>query len=177
MTDGKTWRADVQRAAGSGARITAVLVGADSFDAMVGHMAALTGGQALAVANDDVGATIETALAFMRRPKGRLAGQIDNGRPARLHTMRAGCAIDATWTGARTKSAPDAIGRFAAALALPLLDESEASALAEAHGLCTHLTSLVLVDEAGAGVEGIAETRKTPILAAPAFSISGSDAA
>ncbi|SUS05624.1 hypothetical protein DF3PB_20092 [uncultured Defluviicoccus sp.] len=49
---------------------------------------------------------------------------------------------------------------FAASLALPCLDEDAAAALAEAEGLVTHVTSLVLVDEAAETQEGLPATRK-----------------
>jgi hypothetical protein len=56
-----------------------------------------------------------------------------------------------------------AVAALAASLALPALDTETAAALAEAEGLATHLTSLVLVDEAGAVQEGIPATRKVPL--------------
>lgn len=49
---------------------------------------------------------------------------------------------------------------LAASLVLPALDGEAAAALAEAEGLVTHLTSLVLVDEAGAAQEGLPGARK-----------------
>jgi hypothetical protein len=52
------------------------------------------------------------------------------------------------------------VAAMAASLALPLLDEERAALLAEAEGLVTHLTSLVLVDEAAEVQEGIPAVRK-----------------
>jgi hypothetical protein len=53
-----------------------------------------------------------------------------------------------------------AVAAIAASLALPALAEERAAQLAEAEGLVTHLTSLVLVDEAGEAQEGIPANRK-----------------
>jgi len=61
-----------------------------------------------------------------------------------------------------------AIGRFAASLALPLLDASATEAWSRAHSLCTHTTSLVLVDEIGEASEGFSRMRKVPLMAAVA---------
>lgn len=165
ITDGRTWRAEAHRAAGAGARITAVLVGQDSFDATIGHLAAMTGGQCFPVGGSDTATAISNALASMRVPRGKLNGITVNDLPQSLDTIRAGCAIRAVWSVDLSDGVPDAIGRYAASLALPLLAESIAADLAREHGLCTHLTSLVLVDEEGAAVVGIAETRQTPLLA------------
>jgi hypothetical protein len=52
------------------------------------------------------------------------------------------------------------VAAIAASIALPLLDQERAAALAEVEGLVTHLTSLVLVDEAGEVQEGIPANRK-----------------
>src|SRR5258705_271205 len=57
------------------------------------------------------------------------------------------------------------IGATAAMLAIPLMQESEAKALAEAEGVVCHLTSLVLVDEAGARHEGLPAVRKVALVA------------
>src|SRR5262249_42294253 len=60
-----------------------------------------------------------------------------------------------------------AVAALAASLALPTLATAEAAKLAEAEGLVTHLTSLVLVDESGATQESVPASRKVP-LATPA---------
>jgi hypothetical protein len=49
---------------------------------------------------------------------------------------------------------------MAASLALPVLDAERAAQLAEAEGLVTHLTSLVLIDEVGEAQQGIPANRK-----------------
>ena len=56
-----------------------------------------------------------------------------------------------------------AVAALAASVALPSLDTESASQLAETEGLVTHLTSLVLVDEAGAVQDGIPAARKVAL--------------
>jgi hypothetical protein len=90
-----------------------------------------------------------------------------SGRPQRMSARRAGMTITASWQ--KTNGSIDgntearAAAALAASLALPALDIETAAALAEAEGLVTHLTSLVLVDEAGAVQEGIPATRKVAL--------------
>jgi hypothetical protein len=45
--------------------------------------------------------------------------------------------VEATWESTPTHQAPDAIGCYSASVALPLLDEQQATKLAVGHGLCT----------------------------------------
>src|SRR5262249_33683800 len=81
----------------------------------------------------------------------------------------------ATW-GSHAADTPSAdarlIGATAAMLAIPLLPADAAAELAAREGIVCHLTSLVLVDEAGTRHEGITATRKVelsaPRAAAPA---------
>jgi hypothetical protein len=54
LTDGQTYATEVQSTAARGAPIFAVLVGDASLDAMIGHLAASTGGQVFAAAGDNV---------------------------------------------------------------------------------------------------------------------------
>jgi hypothetical protein len=58
------------------------------------------------------------------------------------------------------------VGRYAAALALPLLSDVAAEAWARSHSLCTHISSLVLVDEAGEVSQGFSQMRKVPMMEA-----------
>ena len=70
-----------------------------------------------------------------------------------------------SWQGIRTDADCDALGRYAAALALPLLDTDAARSIAAAHCLCSHMTSLVLVDEVGEATNMLPEMRKIPLMA------------
>lgn len=165
LTDGQTHASEAQAAAAQGCRISAVLVGDGSLDAGVGHLAALTGGQVAWAPVDAVGPVIANALDSLRLPARATTGTPAAGRPSRIEACRAGVALAVTWQeGPQTDAGgADAVGRYAAALALPLLPAGEAGAFAAAHGLCTHLTSLVLVDEAGEAQEGLASMRKVPL--------------
>jgi hypothetical protein len=75
--------------------------------------------------------------------------------------------ITANWWQANgstdEKTEARAVAALAASLALPALDTETAAAFAEAEGLVTHLTSLVLIDEAGTVQEGIPATRKVAL--------------
>jgi hypothetical protein len=167
LTDGQTHASEAQAAASQGCRISAVLVGDASLDAGVGHLVAMTGGQLFWAARDDVGSVIVQALDMMRSRGAPVSGACNHGLPLHVSCLRGGVAIDVTWDAQGEASAPgsDAVGRFAAALALPLLGLEEASALAQTHGLCSHLTSLVLVDEAGEIQDSLPEMRKLNLMA------------
>lgn len=160
LTDGKTWAAEAQAAAGFGRRISAVLVGEDSFDAVIGHLASMTGGEVFSADGVGVATAVRAALASLRSDSAGVKGLITGASPTKLTTRRAGVSITITWDETRTDAPCDAVGRFAAALALPLVAEKAATDYAVAHGLCTHLTSLLIIDEAGAAVQGIPEQRK-----------------
>lgn len=167
LTDGQTHASEVQAVASQGCRIVAVLVGDASLDAGVGHLVAMTGGRLFWAARDDVHAVTVQALDALRSRAAPVTGACSETMPVRVACLRGGVAIDVTWDHEGEASAPasDAIGRFAAALALPLLGMEDAAALAQAHGLCSHLTSLVLVDEAGESQDGLPEMRKLNLMA------------
>ncbi len=93
-----------------------------------------------------------------------------------MRTFRGGVQIDATWIADKLAGGAgtcDDVGSFAAALALPLLDAPAASAWARAHTLCTHGTSLVLIDESGSPSDGFAQVRKVPLMMVPERLFSG----
>lgn len=165
LTDGQTWAATVDDLMGSGARISAILVGRGSLDAMIGQLCAASGGQVFYAPGADVAGPIAAALRALRRAGSAVTGATGAGGPLHATAVRGGVEIAATWSEAAETAAVDATGRFAAALALPLLDPEAAEAWAREHALCTHRTSLVLVDEAGEAVEGMAQMRKVPLLA------------
>ena len=166
VTDGKSYQLEPQLYSACGRRISVVLIGEDALEAMVGHLAALTGGS-LFVAVDDVEAAVVTALLSLRAP--HLIASPIVGDPQRLVTLRAGMRVTALW-GAASETAPAGlissrvVGAVAAALALPLLAPEPAGAFAEAHGLVCHLTSLVLVDQAGERQEGIPLPCPVPLM-------------
>jgi hypothetical protein len=198
LTDGKSHDLDVQKAARSGRRFHVVLIGEDSLEANMGHLAALTGGQVFVVSGEDSGEAISKAFAAAREP--HVATPHIEGSPTSVETRIGGMAVRAAWgpsaaddakvvgiviptmiEGANGKKAdavpsvpamgplvegsldPEmgrAVAAVAAALAIPGMKEEAAAALAEAEGIVCHLTSLVLVDEAGEKQEGVPAQRK-----------------
>ena len=176
MTDGQTWAHMVEEFKGEGLRISAILVGPASLDANIGHLCALTGGQVLYAPGRDVASALRSAFAALRKPTAAVEGKISAKGPDHLTTMRGGVNIRATWSESNDKTqgqAGDAVGGFAAALSLPLLKTYQAEAWARAHSLCTHSTSLVLVDEAGEATEGFSRMRKVPLMdASVSFSVA-----
>ena len=170
LTDGQTYASEAQMAASLGYPISAVLVGAGSLDAMIGHLAASTGGQVFAAAGDDVETALERALVGVRKGAVKLNGKREVRKPSNLSTMRSGTEIGIVWGSKEAMGECDAVGRYAMALAMPLFEEHIAGTLAELHGLVTHLTSLVLVDEVGEKSQGLPQTVK---VALPAVHASG----
>jgi hypothetical protein len=161
VTDGKSWSFDPQAVARRGLRVTAVLIGEDALEGGVGDLAGISGGQVFAATGSDVAAAIEAAFDAARTPH-RAAEPIE-GPLTRIEAFRRGARLVASW-GAQAKgpSPADArpIGATAAMLAIPLMEKAAAAALAAREGIVCHLTSLVLVDDAGTRHEGIPATRK-----------------
>ena len=159
ITDGKSFALDVHGLARMGRRITVLLVGEDSLEANVGHLAALSGGDIFVATGDDIADFLATAIGSLRAPSGPIGASLDQVR-----VVRGNAVLEAEWRPATGPAVDGALSRgvaaIAASLALPVLDEERAAALAEAEGLVTHLTSLVLVDEAGEAQEGVPATRK-----------------
>src|SRR5262245_34118378 len=164
ITDGKSWAFDPQKIARAGVRVTAVLIGEDSLEGGVADLAGMTGGQVFVAAGSDTGGAIAAALGAARAPH-RPAPPIE-GDLARVEAFRRGSRLVATW-GAQATGAPSPearlIGATAAMLAIPLLPPDAAAELAAREGIVCHLTSLVLVDEAGTRHEGIPATRKVEL--------------
>jgi hypothetical protein len=162
ITDGKSHALDVHDLARKGRRVTVVLVGEDSLEANVGHLAALSGGDIFVAAGDDIAGCLAAAIGALRSPSER-PGPI-GASPERIQLVRGNALLEAEWrpVTAPVSDAPPirSVAAMAASLALPVLDAERAALLAEAEGLVTHLTSLVLVDEAGVVHEGIPATRK-----------------
>ena len=173
VTDGKSWELDPQRLARTGIRVTAVLIGEDALDAGISHLAGLSGGQAFVAASSDAGVAIAAAIEAARAP--RVVPQPIEGPPMEVVALRRGARVIATW-GERIEreASPEErlVGATAAMLAIPLMQEDAASELAEREGMVCHLTSLVLVDDAGVRHEGLPATRKVT-LSAPAMARVG----
>lgn len=166
ITDGKSHALDVHALARRGTRFTVVLIGEDSLEANVGHLAALTGGDIVVPLGSDVGPAVTSALRYLRLPR-PAPSRGQGAEPVPIVIVRSGLTISAAF-GATAVGAADvrfdrAIGAYAARLRLRELSEADAVRLAVAEGLVTHLTSLVLVDEAGATQPGIPATRKVAL--------------
>ena len=164
LTDGQTWAHDVDDLKSKNARISAILVGDDSLDANIGHLCAMTGGQVFYAPGDNVTSAISTSLTVMRSETGHGSVKLSKTLPKHLAVKRAGVEIAISWLPNSTDAGGDAIGRYAASLALPFLQPVMAKDFAESHCLCSHMTSLVLVDEAGDVMDMLPEMRKVPLM-------------
>lgn len=178
LTDGRTWAHMVEELKSECARISAILVGPQSLDANIGHLCAMTGGQVLYAPGRDVASALHSAFTALRHAgSGAVQGRIAQVGPINLSTLRGGVKLLAEWSNQEADDNDDSltVGRFAAALALPLLPEGQTEAFSRAHSLCTHLTSLVLVDATSEATEGFSRMRKVP-LSASTSSVSLDDA-
>ena len=128
------------------------------------HLCAMTGGQIFYAPGDNVTSAISTSLTAMRSGTDRGSVKLSKTLPKHLVVKRAGVEIAISWLPNSTDAAGDAIGRYAASLALPFLQPVMAKDFAESHCLCSHMTSLVLVDEAGDVVGMLPEMRKVPLM-------------
>ena len=137
-------------------------MGEDSLEANVGHLAALTGGEIFVSNGADLAEVLNAALVSLRTK--HYAFSPITGKPQHISVRRAGMTVTAKWQEAEGLMEETverrAVAAVAASLALPAFDTESAARLAETEGLVTHLTSLVLVDEAGAVQDGIPATRK-----------------
>ncbi len=169
ITDGMSYALDIEKHAQSGRRISIVLVGEDSLEARVGHLAALTGGTIQFSFGSDVARALEACIAGMR-----MAHSMDTpfstdseSRPSRIVAIRGNAQITATWTvdcsEVADRTFSEGIAAFAASLTLAHTPEEDAEKAALEAGLVTHLTSLVLVDAEGERQEGLPITRKVDL--------------
>lgn len=168
VTDGKSWnKIDVQSAIASGARFTVVLVGEDSLEINVGYLAAMTGGQMFIVRGANVRKAISAAIKSMRNVSSPIVPI--KAAPAHLTRHITGVEINASWqavdgsAGVTNDTFTQAVGAFAASLAVPAMEAEAGAVYAAEAGLVTHLTSIVLVDEEAEAVEGIPATRKVAL--------------
>ena len=166
VTDGQTWSNTVDELRSKNARLSAILVGSDSLDANIGHLCANSGGQVYYASNDDVASILNEALKNLRRTDAAIKGKAGERYPASLKTVRGSAEITAKWSVEKDKTGKlsDPIGRYAASLALPLLEPTMAQDFASLHSLSTHSTSLVLVDDEGEVSDALPEMRKVPLM-------------
>lgn len=164
VTDGKSHALDVQALSRTGRRFTVVLIGEDALEAHIGHLAALTGGQLFVTGTVGAAEAVRAALLSMRAP--RAMHTPITGQPAEAEAWIGGMRLAARW-GSMAEGTADEdarlVGAYAACLAIPHMAEEEAAECAVAHGLVCHLTSLVLVDEAGEVHEGLPAQRQVAL--------------
>ena len=162
VTDGRSHALDPCALAKHGRRISAILVGADSLEARIGHVVALTGGDIFVAAGGDLSRVMDAAVQSLRRLHTPLPFGSD--MPARLDCTRSNVKISAQWS---PEPAPNCGGlvseaavAFASAMVVACVPEQLATELAVSEGLVTHLTSLVLIDEDGDIANSLPTTRK-----------------
>ncbi len=162
VTDGKSYEIDVQALAQSGRRFSAILVGEDSLEANVGHLAAITGGNLFILSSDNAADTLDAAIRQLRDPV--TSRQTLRLPLTRISNCRGGMKITAERGTEASRPPSDLFDRSVAAvgasLAIPLLEADSASQLALDEGLVTYLTSLILVDEESTPQIGVPATRK-----------------
>ncbi|MBY3155312.1 hypothetical protein HFO56_23600 [Rhizobium laguerreae] len=161
VTDGQSHREinfDIVRK--SGARFTVVLIGRSAFGSRVAQLAAITGGQMFVVdPSDDVAEVVSAALLSMRSAASSVKTSENPETP--VHRTIGGLSVSVEYSvdEIEGRDVPQAAA-FAANLAVSALPTEAAGKLAEAVGIVTHLTSIVMVDHEGGEVDGIAVTRK-----------------
>lgn len=171
ITDGMSYALDVHHLAQEGRRVFVVLVGEDSLEANVGHLAALTGGDIHFSFGADVDSALHAVLQGLRTKRMTEEQETPAGGelPESISAIRGNVRMSAAWSGEPAKAVmerdtlAEGVAAYAASLALPSLSETAASELAVGEGLVTHLTSLVLVDEEGPIQEGLPVTRKVDL--------------
>lgn len=166
ITDGRSHAIDVHAMASRGKRISVLLVGEDSLEAQVGHLAALTGGDIFVAPRNAVDTILGAALNSLRSPS-RTVPKAGSAAEMPEEFSLSGMTIRLRRTG-KADAGPRStlehgIAALAASLQLPRLSEEDAAGLAAAEGLVTHLTSLVLVDEAASVQESIPLRRRIPL--------------
>lgn len=165
LTDGRSHELDVQELARSGRRISVILLGADSLEAKIGHLAALTGGDLFIATADDLADVMAAAIVALRRPSTLLPALAQ--LPDQIVCVRNNVELRASWTHGDAEGDETGLGQAAVAVGASLIVSSVAadvaSQYAEAEGIVSHLTSLVLVDEAGATQEALPSMRKVAL--------------
>lgn len=165
LTDGLSHELDVQKLSQSGRRISVILIGESSLEAKIGHLAALTGGNIFIATADDLEAVMAAAIEGLRRPYSPLPSI--KKMPERLECTRNNILINAEWSAGPAESASLELDRAAVAVASALIvscgEQALASKVAAEEGIVSHLTSLVLVDEASSTQEALPALRKVAL--------------
>jgi len=154
ITDGQSYDLNVQNLARAGHRVFVVLVGEGSLEAMVGHLAVLSGGDIHFSFGADVGQAIQACIQGMRQKRIQhvRCEFNESGLPEYVMAARNNAVIEISWSQVAENSEDsgefsEAVAAFASSLAFAGAEEKWASKIAVQAGLITHLTSLVLVAE------------------------------
>lgn len=165
LTDGLSHDLDVLKLSQSGRRISVILIGEDSLEAQIGSLAAATGGDVFIATIDDLDDTITAAIDGLRRRHSPLPSV--KQLPEQLECIRNNTLIRAEWSKTAGDTISHDIARAAVAVASSLIsncgDRSIATNVAVEEGLVTHLTSLVLVDEASPSLDALPALRKVAL--------------
>ena len=116
ITDGKSHALDVQALAQKGRRISVILVGEDSLEANIGHLAALTGGDIFVSGGADLVELFQSAMDTVRVQSGH-AGNDDAPSGAKTF-QRAGLMAKLSF-GLASEVPKNEISRAVAAIAAP----------------------------------------------------------
>jgi hypothetical protein len=159
VTDGRAGELNVERILSRGSRVTTVLLGGDALEANISHMAAVSGGQTFISFGRETERDIAAAINSMAHLAPALP--VASTRPGNVTKNIGGVAITAKWTASKKSYEEiDGVSAFAAYIALSGMKEDSAAVYAAEEGLVSHLTSIVLVDEAGEAVDGVPAQRK-----------------
>lgn len=165
LTDGLSHQLDIDELARCGRRISVVLIGADSLEARIGHLAALTGGDLFIATAEDLADVMKAAIDALRSPAVALPTVSDV--PEELVCQRNNVEIRANWTRASDGAATSEISKAAKAVAASLVVNCAipefAAQYAASAGILSHLTSLVLVDEVGDAQSELPTMRKVAL--------------
>lgn len=164
VTDGRAGHLDHDELARNGLRVTAVLMGTDALEATIGTLAAHTGGQMFVTFGRDTARDMAAAIRSMRTVPEPVS--VTEKRPSELVRSVGGLLVSASWSASRKKTNQvPGVSAYAAYLALSSMPSDKAAIFAAEEGLVSHLTSIVLVDDAGEAVDGIPAQRKVPLSA------------
>jgi hypothetical protein len=182
ITDGKSHALDVEGLAASGRRISAVLIGEDTFEGKLGELVQRTGGELIHGAAGNAKSWAACAVAALRRDSGVARLFEPTSAVVTLSAIRGGMIISAEWDGPHGKTfeatiRDRAIAAHAMSLMLPALSPAQATVSAIAEGFVTLDTSLVAIDDnASSTMDGDLSTGKIA-LATPATNPARWDAA
>lgn len=165
LTDGLSEELDIEKLSQSGRRISVILIGENSLEAKIGHLAALTGGDIFIATANDLEEVMVAAIEGLRRAYTPLPSIKE--LPERLECTRNNVHIRAEWAAAPAELVSMELDQAAVALATSLIVSCAttelASTAAASEGIVTHLTSLVLVDEASKTQEALPALRKVAL--------------